>query len=331
MGLRFPKDLDAWRAAHRRRNWRPWRDATPRGVIVTAGPAPDILVAVDNASTTSQSALLDTVADIPAERLAVLAGMDPIPYLPTADWTKRPWALPEPLPKVATVLVTHAVALGRYAAEHATRSGARLLVIQHGILTPEAPPLPTGAEFMAWSGPDVDFMVGARTDITRTHVVGAQLLAKAARTDHPPIDQLPVYLGQLHGAELPRGDLARAAFDFCIDHSARYRPHPSEIDVRSRWQRRRWVRKGLDIEDSGRPLLSLGAPVVAVYSTGVLEAAAAGIPAWVQFPDPPTWLASLWERYAMAQWGGPPTRASSLLGSGDPARHASFIVQGVTP
>ena len=44
---------------------------------------------------------------------------------------------------------------------------------------------------------------------------------------------------------------------------------------------------GITIDRSGIPLRELGAPVVSVFSTGVLEAAAAGLPAWVTLPDPP--------------------------------------------
>ncbi len=96
----------------------------------------------------------------------------------------------------------------------------------------------------------------------------------------------PVYLGQLHAAELARRDLARAAAGFCRAHDATYRPHPSERDRLSRLlhallasprhPRRRRAAPG-----------ELAAPVVSVFSTGVLEAAARGLPAWVDFPDPP--------------------------------------------
>ena len=36
-----------------------------------------------------------------------------------------------------------------------------------------------------------------------------------------------------------------------------------------------------------------------MFSTGVLEAAARGLPAWVDFPDPPAWLREFWDRYGM--------------------------------
>ena len=38
------------------------------------------------------------------------------------------------------------------------------------------------------------------------------------------------------------------------------------------------------------PLNELPNPVVSIFSTGVLEAAIRGIPAWVYHPNPPGWL-----------------------------------------
>ena len=48
----------------------------------------------------------------------------------------------------------------------------------------------------------------------------------------------------------------------------------------------RWEAAGITIDRSGIPLRELGAPVVSVFSTGVLEAAAAGLPAWVHARRP---------------------------------------------
>ena len=68
---------------------------------------------------------------------------------------------------------------------------------------------------------------------------------------------------------------------------ATYRPHPSERDRASRRQHARWERAGIRVDRAGGPLAELTTPVVSVFSTGVLEAAARGIPAWVDFPGPP--------------------------------------------
>lgn len=47
-------------------------------------------------------------------------------------------------------------------------------------------------------------------------------------------------------------------------------------------------------------------------SHGVLEAAARGLPAWVDYPDPPEWLEEFWARYGLQRWGGEATKSSVL-------------------
>jgi hypothetical protein len=148
----------------------------------------------------------------------------------------------------------------------------------------------------------------------------------AARAAGAPAEGArPVYLGQLHGAELRHRDLARAAEEFCTTEHAAYRPHPAETDRRSRATHRRLERAGVAVDRSGTPLPELGAPVVSVFSTGVLEAAAAGLPAWVHFSDPPAWLAEFWERYGMSRWGMPPTAAPSRSEVEPAARVAQVV------
>ena len=51
------------------------------------------------------------------------------------------------------------------------------------------------------------------------------------------------------------------------------------------------------------------AKVVSVFSTGILEAAARGVPAWAAYDRPPAWLEEFWERYAMSRYGAAPTPA----------------------
>jgi hypothetical protein len=86
-------------------------------------------------------------------------------------------------------------------------------------------------------------------------------------------------------------DKLRVYRDFCSDGRADYRPHPNESDVLSKaghaWLRRR----GVAFEASGRPVTELARPVVSIFSTGTLEAAQRGLPAWVHHPDPPSWVA----------------------------------------
>ena len=120
--------------------------------------------------------------------------------------------------------------------------------------------------------------------------------------------------------------LADAAEDFCRAEHATYRPHPSERDRKSVATHARWEASGIAVDRSGIPLRELGAPVVSVFSTGVLEAAAAGLPAWVSLADPPEWLLEFWQRYDLAPWGGPPTPSPERPDL-EPSRAVAAVVQ----
>lgn len=190
----------------------------------------------------------------------------------------------------------------------ARRSGGRVFVVQHGLLTPYAPPLPRDCTLLAWSEADAEFWRGARHDV-EVEVVGSQLLWAAARRPPVHVDPSapPTFLGQLHAAEIARRELARVSYRFCADHGGVYRPHPSETDRLSRLQHAWWQRRGVDFDTSGVPLDALATPVAAIFSTGILEAAAAGRPAWAYHPDPSVWVAELWDRYGLHRWGDEPT------------------------
>jgi hypothetical protein len=216
----------------------------------------------------------------------------------------------------------HYLPAGAAAQRFAEDRGLPHAVVQHGLLTPFAPPLPRDAHLLAFSEDDALFWASGREDVSR-RVIGSSLLWEAGSFPIPSDAEFarPVYLGQLHGAELPRRGLARAARDFCRRTGAVYRPHPSEVDRLSRIQHRAWELAGLWIDRSGEPLSQLSAPVVAAFSTGVLEAAARGLPAWVHYLDPPAWLAEFWERYGMRRWSprAEPTPAPTR-GLIDPAK-----------
>jgi hypothetical protein len=121
------------------------------------------------------------------------------------------------------------------------------------------------------------------------------------------IDDRPTFLGQLHSAEIGRRAMARFTGRFCRTEGLRYRPHPGERDLLSRWQHAVWRARGISFDDGATPLRDLPTPVVSVFSTGILEAAARGVPAWAAYDRPPAWLAEFWERYAMARFGSDPT------------------------
>jgi hypothetical protein len=315
VGLTHPADLEAWRAwqAGRRpirRLKQKLRPPAPKhDWLVTGGSRPRILVVLESLSPSNRAAFVAPLAHLDLTDVAVLAPTDV-----TASLPRHPWTAQESLSglgsDVAAVLAPgHYTALGDLAWQLALERGTPFLVAQHGLMTPLAPPLPDGAHLLAWSRADADFWWSGRDgDAT---VVGSQLLTEAGRLRAAPVDGAarPTYLGQLHGAELPRRDLARAADTFCLAHGATYRPHPSEADRLSRLQHRRWERRGITVDRSGASLTDLRTPVVSVFSTGVLEAAARGIPAWVDFPDPPEWLEEFWDRYDMRRYGGEPTAA----------------------
>lgn len=352
-GLIHPADLEAW---HRwqdsrlsggqrlRRMAGVLRDIARPGaragqvVVTRGGPTPRVLVCVESASPSSVLALLRPLRDLHPEDVAVVAPVSVREHLPPWLWRESSDLALEVVPELATgarvVLSTgHYLPVGRTA--HAALAAAdpdltaRFVTVQHGLLTPHAPPLASGTTLLAWSDADATYWRSGRDDV-ETAVVGSQLLWEAARAPKAVPDPAarPVFLGQLHGAELPREVLAEAAEGFCRAERATYRPHPSERDRASLRTHRRWEESGIVIDRSGLPLRELGAPVVSVFSTGVLEAAAAGLPAWVHCPDPPPWLVSFWERYGLSPWGGPAT-GSPERPDLEPSRAVADLVQGM--
>ena len=317
-GLAHPEDLAAWQRWQDRQHplrsvkarLRPAGDAT--GVITSGGPDPSVLVAIDSTSPSNLAALLAPVAHLDPARVAVLSPGDVRSLLPQGPWTTRDWSAGDPLPEVgAVVSAGHYLALGAASYQLARARDLPFVVSQHGALTPVAPPLPRGAVLCAWSEEDAEFWRSGRIDVTG-HVVGSELLWQAGRAGHAAEDRPGSGTDVPRPAprrRAPRRDLAAAARDFCRTTGATYRPHPSERDRASRRIHAAWERAGIRVDRSGTPLAAVTTPVVGVFSTGVLEAAARGIPAWVDFPRPPDWLADFWARYRMAQWGGPPTPA----------------------
>ena len=324
--LIHPSDLDAWHRwedaqlplGARLHRWagvlqdiaRP--DSRAGQVVVTrGGPDPRLLVCLESLSPTSVKALLHPLRDVHPEQVAVVAPVGVRDLLPPWTWTERTGLSLDLVPPLAAdaglVLSTgHSRPLGR--AAQAAVDPHRFVTVQHGLLTPHAAPLAPGTTLLAWSEADAQFWRSGREDVT-SRVVGSQLLWEAAEPPPADVDPQahPVFLGQLHASELPRGVLTRAAEAFCLAEHATYRPHPSERDRRALATHARWEAKGIAVDRSGIPLHELGAPVVSVFSAGVLEAAAAGLPAWVALTDPPQWLRDFWTRYGMAEWGGPPT------------------------
>ncbi|MGB7820412.1 MAG: RNA-binding protein [Ornithinibacter sp.] len=222
----------------------------------------------------------------------------------------------------------HHQRLGALAQRASDEVGAQFVTVQGGLITPHAPPLASGTTLLAWTGADADYWRSGRDDVA-ARVVGSQLLWDAATHPGEPPEPgtHPVWLGQLNGVdELPRRVLADTAEAFCKAERATYRPHPAERDRRSRATHRHLETEGIEVDRSTAALRELNAPVVSIFSTGVLEAATAGLPAWVYLPDPPPWVVELWSRYGLARWGDDPTDPAPRP-SLEPARAVAHVVR----
>lgn len=224
-------------------------------------------------------------------------------------------------------------------------------VVQHGVLTPFTPPLPREAILLAWSEADARYWSAGRRDVGVADV-GSKLLwqaghdagttagsaagneagrGTAAGPDDGPgaVDPgaRPVFLGQIHGAELSRRVTVGAAMRFCREHGALYRPHPAETDVVSRALHALMRRRGIEFATDEVPLAELDAPVVAVFSTGILEAAARGLPAWAYGPHAPGWVHELWERYGMRRYGGSEPTPAPRRADAEPAAQIARLLE----
>ena len=341
--LKYPLDLDAWQAWQRRQKKLKWAkyklnsllasarsrtvaEEPVRGLLYTRGTKPQVLIVMDSFSPTNRNAILEPLKHLDAVDVALWVPEDASEYLDgqyaSERYSRKDWSeqeisgdeLMRLLPDVRIVL-SAAQFLGRGAAayEYARAIGAEYWMVQHGLLVPQAPPLPVGCTLLAFSEADAEFWASGRRDVT-THAVGSQLLylaaQKAAGAEAQKRNDLePIFLGQMHGAELPRASFAYASHSFLKKFGGTYRPHPSEKDKLSVLTHKLWEKEGIRIDRSGTPLNEVPNPVVSIFSTGVLEAAIRGIPAWVYHPAPPAWLVEFWDRYGMNQWGQEPTPA----------------------
>lgn len=338
-GLNHPKDLNAWY------KWQQQSDAVRRvkriagklshwgnaligdkdlysekielasGVLHTDGDNPQLLVVLESTSPTSVSSLVRPLKFLEGTDVAIWAPHDVSDLLPQGSWQTRTVNEHElaNLTEISVVLASgHYLPLGAAAYRFACARKAEFVVVQHGLMTPFAPPLPAESTLLAFSDEDAQFWISGRNDVGY-RVVGSQLFYDAARTvpeaEPQRTGEQPIFLGQMHGAELSRASFARAGFTFCTQNNARYRPHPSEKDKLSVLTHALWAKMGIAIDRSGQPLNTLNNPVVSVFSTGVLETAIRGVPAWVYHPHPPQWLQDFWQRYGMSRWGEEPTPA----------------------
>ena len=357
--LKYPLDLDAWQAWQRRQKKLKWAkyklnslldsarsrtvaEEPVRGLLYTRGAKPQVLIVMDSFSPTNRNAILEPLKHLDAIDVALWVPEDASEYLDgqyaSARYSRKDWSeqeisgdeLTSLLPDVRIVL-SAAQFLGRGAAayEFSRAIGAEYWMVQHGLLVPQAPPLPVGCTLLAFSEADAEFWASGRRDVT-THAVGSQLLylaaQKAAGAEVQKQNDLePIFLGQMHGAELPRASFAYASHSFLKKYGGVYRPHPSEKDKLSVLTHKLWEKEGIRIDRSGTPLNEVPNPVVSIFSTGVLEAAIRGIPAWVYHPAPPAWLVEFWDRYGMNRWGSEPTPAP-VQPEKEPARRIAELM-----
>lgn len=356
--LLHPRDLTAWQswaASHHRlrrlkaglassaRTVTRRQPYQPDDVLATTGPDPHVLIVVDALTSSQQAALLQPLAHLVStgQDVAVLCPREVLPLLQTTVAPRRTvtrsavGSLPDSeLTSVCAVLaVGHYLSLGSQAYRWAREKGVRFCVIQHGLLTPFMAPLPHGAHLLAWTQEDADFWISGRHDVTY-QVVGSQLLWQAATEPATQVDPdaRPTFLGQLHGIELGRPYMTRVSYDFCRRTGAVYRPHPSEKDKLSRVTHALWERRGIEVDRTGLPLSQVGRPVAAVFSTGILEAAARGVPAWQisttgagRGAQTPVWLQAFHSRYNMSPWGSAPTPRPDVPGA-EPARAVMYAL-----
>ena len=357
--LKYPLDLDAWQEWQRRQKKLKWAkyklnslldsarsrtvaEESVRGLLYTRGAKPQVLIVMDSFSPTNRNAILEPLKHLDAIDVALWVPEDASEYLDgqyaSARYSRKDWSeqeisgdeLTSLLPDVRIVL-SAAQFLGRGAAayEFSRAIGAEYWMVQHGLLVPQAPPLPVGCTLLAFSEADAQFWASGRRDVT-THAVGSQLLylaaQKAAGAEVQKQNDLePIFLGQMHGAELPRASFAYASHSFLKKYGGIYRPHPSEKDKLSVLTHKLWEKEGIRIDRSGTPLNEVPNPVVSIFSTGVLEAAIRGIPAWVYHPAPPAWLVEFWDRYGMNRWGSEPTPAP-VQPEKEPARRIAELI-----
>jgi len=297
------------------------------GVWHSTSADPDLLVVLDSTSPSNLAALAQPLAHLPLARTAVLAPLDITSQLPAASWTTAPADFRSDLQSIRSVLLAaDYLPLGAGVVAN-MKPETRLLYVQHGLLTPVAPPLPRDCSVLAFTEADAAFWTEGRQDVS-SQAVGSQLLWNAGQTRVESMDthDSPVWLGQLHGAELPRTRMAAAAENFCLTYGATYRPHPAEIDRASRRQHQAWKDMGIRFGENA-PLSQTRNPIVSIFSTGVIEAAAMGVPSWVFYPNPPRWLEEFWERYSMHQWGDAEPTPAPLRADTSPAQRVARILE----
>jgi len=298
--------------ARRARTHSPSRPPERLGYFSQAGEedGSSVVVALDSLATSQRAALLHPAQRLRdrGHRVLLLAPLALAPDLSHAGFafrgeaTSLGWGALADGRARAVLAAGDYLAAGRLGRAIAAEFQAPYFVVQHGVLTPFAPPLPRGAHLLAWTKEDARFWWSSRGG--ESSVVGSQLLWEAARKAAPPVPARPLcFLGQLHGAELNRRTTLRTLSSLRRQTEVVYRPHPGERDMTSRMAHLAWRAQGVPMSDTHLPLIDSGFPVAAIFSTGLLEAMAAGIPAFGVCANAPPWVLDLWDRYGIPRYG----------------------------
>lgn len=312
------EDWRLWQQAQQpwlRRQWRQMKERRsvqqPLGCSLArwnAGGSRSILVAIDGDRTSLNAAVIAPLEELITKgaEVIVLGRPDWLPRVPGREDVAPSPDLIQSLRQVAAVLSAgDHMPNGRVAAEVALAAECPHFIVQHGILTPFAPPPPSGAHLLTWSDQDLTFWRSGRRDVSGEST-GSQLLWEAQqgtglRRQGRGSQEGVTFLGQLHGAELGRRFTRQTIASLLSTIDVEYRAHPGERDLLSRAQHELWRSQGIRVvTDQG--LSGINQPTLAHFSTGLLEAAASGIPSYGYCARPPVWLLSLWERYEIAAW-----------------------------
>ncbi len=338
MGLRIPRDLAAWRSWERRRQLarsvvrRLSRSGPPQVWVARSRPDPRVAVLLEQRTGPVRAALVDPLHQLPDAGVLVVAPFDLTGTVPPT-WQVTQQAdihLGRDFLAGRVVMATsHATDLAQAVYQQALARGVHYWVVQARVLNPYAPPLPEGGRLLAWSDADAEFWASGRTDV-QTTVVGSQLLwlAQRQRVGYLPEGHRPVFLGQTPASGLSRAGLLRAAVTFCHKTHGTYRPHPEATDHLSGLEQATFDGLGIDVDRTGALLEQVARPVVSACSTGLLEAAARGLPAYVWYPRPPGWLQDLWRRYRLHPWGAEPS-PTPVLPAAQPAHTVARLVREV--
>ena len=291
------------------------------------------LVVIDKFTPSCRQAIVAPLRQLPAQTTAVLtpAGSDVADIMP--GLTPTPYRGVDQLGAGVGSVLSLGAYLGLSAPleQWARAHDIPFFLVQHGLLTPASPPASSGAHVLAWSEEDAAYWSHGRPDLA-VDVVGSQMLWEVSRMPRVEVtNERPVMLGQLHGTELSRAAALRTYWASCRDVNGQgmdYRPHPNERDAVSRTLHTVMRRGGITFDETSKPLAELGRPVVSIFSTGTLEAAMRGLPAWVSAVEPEPWVRDFWRRYALHEWGDEPTPAWHMP-ENEPAAAVARAVEGV--